>query len=441
MEKKSPLAAVSIGVEYTQNAVIRSLQHKGWIVNGSSSSTDSSAATSGATSVALHWSDFSAIPWDAVLDGSTTASAQYLKTGLVRKADLLHYMTKHGVAHWLPTTISADIEDEEDIDELIAKWSKACDIDASKREAGADAERPLWLLKPSRANRGEGIAVLRSGDESAARSAIARFPRFRDWLLQRYVVPLLLPPSPSVLPMATLRPELRSAACGGDGSGLKCHLRLHVLAVGSLSVWVHDAPLVLLASQPWSNPAHSVISPDGDGDEVDLLAHLTNRCRQARGESYDERAHTRRFREAFGPPLADRLLEQCKSIAAAAFKPFERGSAAFLPLPHCFELYGFDIAIDVGLVPATRGELGATSRYTGLASKRTPMPCCVMCSASWQISCTRASPSEALRPPSRCERTAMQFHQAVRAASLACSASRVRIRALSSTASSAPSPR
>ena len=346
MEKKSPLAAVSIGVEYTQNAVIRSLQHKGWIVNGSSSSTDSSAATSGATSVALHWSDFSAIPWDAVLDGSTTASAQYLKTGLVRKADLLHYMTKHGVAHWLPTTISADIEDEEDIDELIAKWSKACDIDASKREAGADAERPLWLLKPSRANRGEGIAVLRSGDESAARSAIARFPRFRDWLLQRYVVPLLLPPSPSVLPMATLRPELRSAACGGDGSGLKCHLRLHVLAVGSLSVWVHDAPLVLLASQPWSNPAHSVISPDGDGDEVDLLAHLTNRCRQARGESYDERAHTRRFREAFGPPLADRLLEQCKSIAAAAFKPFERGSAAFLPLPHCFELYGFDIAID-----------------------------------------------------------------------------------------------
>ena len=55
-----------------------------------------------------------------------------LKTGLGRKADLLHYMTKHGVAHWLPTTISADIEDEEDIDELIAKWSE--DIDASKRK-------------------------------------------------------------------------------------------------------------------------------------------------------------------------------------------------------------------------------------------------------------------------------------------------------------------
>ena len=168
--------------------------------------------------------------------------------------------------------------------------------------------------------------------------------------------------------MATLRPELRSAACGGDGSGLKCHLRLHVLAVGSLSVWVHDAPLVLLASQPWSNPAHSVIPPDGDGDEVDLLAHLTNRCRQARGESYDERAHTRRFREAFGPPLADRLLEQCKSIAAAAFKPFERArlrSAASALL----QLYGFDIAIDAEGSCLHRGELGARPLVTRVSPR------------------------------------------------------------------------
>ena len=29
-----------------------------------------------------------------------------------------------------------------------------------------------------------------------------------------------------------------------------------------------------------------------------------------------------------------------------AFKPFARGSAAFLPLPHCFEVLGFDLALD-----------------------------------------------------------------------------------------------
>mgnify|MGYP001495352447 CR=1 FL=1 len=53
---------------------------------------------------------------NAVLAGTTCASTQYLRSGLVRKADLLHYMQKHKLGHRFPRTVAADIEDEEDID-------------------------------------------------------------------------------------------------------------------------------------------------------------------------------------------------------------------------------------------------------------------------------------------------------------------------------------
>ena len=44
--------------------------------------------------------------------------------------------------------------------------------------------------------------------------------------------------------------------------------------------------------------------------------------------------------------LGAELLAGCAKIVADAFAPFEKGSAAFLPLPHCFELFGVDVAVD-----------------------------------------------------------------------------------------------
>jgi len=233
------------------------------------------------------------------------------------------------------------------------------------------------MLKPSRANRGEGIAVLCSGDEAGLRRALALYPRHRDWLLQHYVPPLLLPSTLTPLAMRDPSASPEGEHRGARGS-LKFHLRLHVLALGALSVWVHDAPLVLLASEPWSPPTASIVVPPrhspsgqvghrgvdglcaGDSPELDrvcretsLLAHLTNHAQQEHGAAYDERLHTRTLAEAFEPAFAASLLEQCRSIAADAFTPFRRSSAAFFPLPHCFELFGFDVAVD----PQGRGWL------------------------------------------------------------------------------------
>ena len=301
-----PVASVSIRQSYTRSAVERAFARAGWTIFVGDTCAEPT----------LHWSDFSAIPWDSVLDGRATASAQYLKTGLVRKADLLHYMRKHGAACRFPPTIVGDIEDDDDVDELIASW-RAADTSASCAASSAAAssivpaspstsDGSLWLLKPSRANRGEGIAVLRGGDEASLRTALAAHPRHRDWLLQCYVLPLLLPRRPQ-------QQQPLASASEQPTCGLKCHLRLHVLAVGALSVWVHDAPLVLLASEQWAMPTASVLSAPatsgkgekdgesvegvegregGNGDEGDngragggLLPHLTNHCQQARGSS------------------------------------------------------------------------------------------------------------------------------------------------------------
>ena len=43
----------------------------------------------------LLWGDFGRLRWDRVLSGEAVGSAYYLKTGLVRKADLHFYLSKH----------------------------------------------------------------------------------------------------------------------------------------------------------------------------------------------------------------------------------------------------------------------------------------------------------------------------------------------------------
>mmetsp|Transcript_4682 Transcript_4682/g.12473 ORF Transcript_4682/g.12473 Transcript_4682/m.12473 type:complete len:510 (+) Transcript_4682:9-1538(+) len=325
------IVVVDLSTPFSDAAVVRAMRIAGW--------QPRRPEEVAGEEVAIWWTDFGSIPWDCVLEARTTASAQYLKTGLVRKADLVHHMRKHRVDHRIPSTVIGDIENGDDVTDFAAAWAQAC-----ATEPGVE----LWMLKPSRANRGEGIAVLHRGDEQSLRRALQAYPHHRDWLLQEYVLPMLLP----TIPASIATPD----ACSDMQGGLKFHLRLHVLAVGSLSVWVHDDPLVLLASEPWQRPVGSLVSScssdepqEGHADERGtdpLLPHLTNRIRQARSACYNEVRHTRSLSESFAPSLASSLLDQCRAIASDAFVPFGKGSAAFFALPHCFELYGFDIAVD-----------------------------------------------------------------------------------------------
>ena len=193
------------------------------------------------------------MPWDRILDGSAVASAYYLKTGLVRKAELYFWLGKRApqlLQSALPESLIGEIE-EDDIESDIGAFLQAL-------RAACDAAAPsMWVLKPSEGNRGEGIAVLRQGDVAGARQTILRHPAHRRWLMQRYVTPLLLPPTPGQAEAAGRRPcpcvhashapaaltALRDAAAQAVGGGShgpaeqpghKFHLRVHLLAAAGV---------------------------------------------------------------------------------------------------------------------------------------------------------------------------------------------------------------
>ena len=86
-----PIAKVGHGLLYVQSAVVRALLAEGWKVDGNGIGEIAQPHRIDGRQPALWFADFSAVPWDDVLAGKTCASVQYLRTGLVRKGDLIHY--------------------------------------------------------------------------------------------------------------------------------------------------------------------------------------------------------------------------------------------------------------------------------------------------------------------------------------------------------------
>jgi len=333
-------ASVRFSDAYVDGLVREVLSEAGWSTPGDDGETAGRSE--------LHWGEFGRLAWDEVLEGRGVGSAYYLKAGLVRKADLHHYLTKYarrepaaGVLSNVPTTHVGDLEDEADLDEFVTGWAEAAASERTGGESdGAGAAAGLWVLKPSDANCGEGIAVLHAADAEGARRGIARHPHHQRWLLQRYVPPLLLPPPspPSSSPAV--------AAAAVAAAAHKFHLRVHVLAAGAISVWVHDEPLLLMASEPWSRPPPNPPSADrGDGDGT-LLCHLTNHARQVHGAAYREERHTSTLREMLGDEAARGIMAEVRRVATGVFAAYARSSAAFFALPGCFELFGVDFAVD-----------------------------------------------------------------------------------------------
>ena len=82
---------------YIRSLVRQALDESGWQTGGKEEEGgEESRGQSGEESGAnLHWGDFGRLCWDEVLAGRAVGSAYTLKTGVVRKADLLFYLTKH----------------------------------------------------------------------------------------------------------------------------------------------------------------------------------------------------------------------------------------------------------------------------------------------------------------------------------------------------------
>lgn len=283
--------------------------------------------------------EYEPLHWDDVLAGAVTTNNFMVRKGLCRKANFAAQMQRHVLKCGAGCPLARGLPETAVIDTVPALHGRPAwlDLGAAMADALSDADdliertrrdagAALWILKPSLANKGAEIHLVRGADEVEA--AVRAWRDVGQWVLQEYVArPLLL------------------------AGGRKFHLRVYALADGALDVHVFGEALVLCAVEPYGPAA---------GDPTARHAHITNTCVGAEHGGFLEAAHVRTLSEL--PAL---LVEAgaCASDADAArrvgalvagvhasvahvFDSFFGGMHGYQALPSAFELYGLDFLVD-----------------------------------------------------------------------------------------------
>ncbi|GAA94109.1 uncharacterized protein L969DRAFT_93494 [Mixia osmundae IAM 14324] len=300
----------------------------------------------------VQFSDYDVIDFDMAHTGRGLCNAYPIRKALTRKHHLpltvQHYVAKRPCSvlkDALPLTWTFELSHADELDEL---WlDELYDLSA----ALDDSADKTYILKPSMADKGQGIRLFRTkeelerilasfeeaqdrsdDDDDDDQSTSVSLSRMRWFVVQEYIEPVLLDVgcSPSVL------------------TGRKFHLRVYVLAVGALQLYVYDEYLALFASEPYV--------PFSDKTDS-LAAHLTNTCLQDQRDA-QETVHA--FSSLIDQPLAsgqlaaDRVASIKQGINAIVAELWQSAlgqTAHFQLLPHCFEIYGLDFLLDDKLQP------------------------------------------------------------------------------------------
>ncbi|CAE7244849.1 unnamed protein product, partial [Symbiodinium necroappetens] len=268
---------------------------------------------------ACQWTDFAEMDWDAFLSQGPSlqrASSLFVRTSLVRKGMLAHYLAKRRCEGVLPASFVVDVEDEEDLQLLPERFRKWAAAQTTKCDG-------ILVVKAGNANRGEHLHLVSKSEEIAS--------RIRDEVLQQGLVEWVI--QPYVMP-----PLLRR--------GRKFHVRVHFLLVGCpmcgfSRAWLHERlHVVLAASRRWTD------------DPTMAAVHLTNHCVQAAQPGYNESEQVLLWGELMEETgletEAQALLEDMgRSLGQALMAA--SASPGFTPLPQSFELFGADFVFqDLG---------------------------------------------------------------------------------------------
>lgn len=287
----------------------------------------------------------------SVAPGKCLVNSYMIRKALIRK----HYLTAT-VEQWVaknPGSIlkthvkrseSFEVDYAEFLDDALVE---AFDLRDSleRNEEREEGEREWWILKPGMSDRGQGIRVFSSmeelqgifdgwegeleeedseeEEEGEYDGDAVRTSDLRHFVVQPYIA----------------RPMLLE----GMG-GRKFHVRTYVLCVGSMRVYVYGDMLALFAGRRYEVPGA------GDGEEVDLDAHLTNTCLQhERGAETND--SVKRFWDLVSLGLdkgvAEGVWKQICEITGDVFEAAARGMMVhFQPLENAFEVFGLDFLVD-----------------------------------------------------------------------------------------------
>ncbi|RUP16260.1 tubulin-tyrosine ligase family-domain-containing protein [Jimgerdemannia flammicorona] len=373
-------ALVHMNEVYTHDLIVRSLRNHRWSVTelhakGTNTDViDDAKPLDLATfdpPVSLQWLEYELIDWLhlARQPTATLANSYCIRKGLIRKAQMAFNVTKYltkrpesilGTA--VPETWLFEIDHVDYMDEALNEvFDVVQDLEANEGVED-QAEKKLFIIKPSLANKAAGIHVfdslygLRSlfektrldsdeededgdggeeergidgplngetaqGDEERddhldSDSEDGDISQIREWVIQRYISrPLLL------------------------RNRRKFHIRAYVLAVSNIRVYLYRDMLALFALNPYSVT-----------DLHDKLAHLTNTCLQTDQTAFEEDESVRLFwdleQKGLTGPELEGMFEQMKQILADTFDACAGEMTTFQAMPNAFELFGFDFLMD-----------------------------------------------------------------------------------------------
>eukprot|EP00906_Rhabdomonas_costata_P006437 RCo009415 len=197
-------------------------------------------------------------------------------------------------------------------------------LEEYKRDPGS-----LWIIKPSARSQGKGIFIVTKLGQikkwAKEKWQAADTPSKEQFVISKYVEqPLLI-------------------------GGKKFDLRLYVLVTcfRPLRAYLHSEGFARFCSVNYNTDA---------GDLDNLFVHLTNVAVQKRGEDYNDKHggkwHWNNLRlyveSTAGFDVAQRLFGLIKFVVVQSLR-------AVVPVisnvPHCFELYGYDMLVDSSFRP------------------------------------------------------------------------------------------
>ena len=227
------------------------------------------------TEASLQWSSYEAIHFETILSNPQTLCNSYIfRKALIRKHFLantvLSWLSKHPrsiLRRTVPRTYLLECDYADYLDEALNEsfeLREALELNGSKN---AD-QRLYFILKPSMADRGQGIRLFSTlqelqeifeefeedEDEEGAGEAndtnvVAG--QLRHFVVQEYIS----------------KPLLLESLCPNR----KFHLRVYIVAFGALKAWVWSEILALFAPTEYESPATTL---------NDMDRHLSNTCLQ-----------------------------------------------------------------------------------------------------------------------------------------------------------------
>ncbi|KAJ1949571.1 tubulin--tyrosine ligase [Linderina macrospora] len=291
----------------------------------------------------MHWREYEKIDWDTVHRSTSVFSSAYcIRKGLIRKAQMAFniklYVAKHPdsiLQRGVPETWIFELDDIDYLDEALMECFEVEDGMCANEGVEEPRDRQQFILKPSLTGRGAGIYVFdtrerleellerefesdnEDSDNEDEMEEGQMISQIREWVIQRYINrPLLLPTHGS----------------------RKFHIRVYVLAVGSLQVFVYRQMLALFAPQSYKESA---------GNLDDQRAHLTNTCLQAQAPGFDESSAVELFWKLdLDKEKKDKVFDQICEILHDTFAAVASEPTSFQAWPNCIEQFGFDFLVD-----------------------------------------------------------------------------------------------